>query len=587
MIPESVIRLIQDRVDIVEVIGSVVPLRRAGRNFKAPCPFHPEKTPSFMVSPDKQIFHCFGCGAGGDVIGFVMKFEKKDFREAVESLADRAGVEIPRDSREDPKVAERRALFAKANGLAAEFYHRTLLTDRGAQGARDYLKRRGLSEATISEFKIGVAPEAWDAFYRIASKQVPEEILERAGLLIRRKEGGFYDRFRNRIMFPIHDNRGECVAFGGRVLDDSLPKYLNSPETEIYTKGRHLYGLYQAKRAVREADRIFIVEGYMDLVSCHQAGVREVAASLGTALTTDQARLIRRHTKNVFILYDSDRAGEMATQRGLEICLEEDLEVRIVRLPEGHDPDSFIKEFGTERFQQETAKSRSLFEYKLDVLKKIHDAQTIEGRVRIANDFVPIFAKVKNEILKSAWVRELARELSLPESALLSEAERKAIPSKAGPVATPAGVSILRPVERWLLGLLFEQPMLLDVARQEVLPEDFENAVARRIVERLFSFKAGETVKAGHWISAFREEPDAMETISRACAEAENVAEKEKVFGDCVSQLKKGRLDRQRRRFMDELGVAHREGDQSRIAKILAHLDDLNRQERQLKKATP
>ena len=313
MIPDALLNQIQDRTDIVEIISAYVPLKRAGQNFKAPCPFHHDKTPSFIVSPGKQIFHCFGCGAGGNVFGFLMKYEKNDFREVVQALADRAGIEIPKDRRSGLEE-ERFAEYAKANQWALDFYRNFLLKESQAEKARAYLKKRGLLDVTTAAFGLGFAPADWDRFYEALRGRVADPILEKLGLIIPKKGGGYYDRFRDRLIFPILDTRGTCVAFGGRVLDDSLPKYLNSPESDFYSKGRNLYGLYQAKKPIRDRDAVVIVEGYMDLIACHQAGVQHVAASLGTALTSEQVRLIKRNTKNVFILYDADKAGEMATQ---------------------------------------------------------------------------------------------------------------------------------------------------------------------------------------------------------------------------------------------------------------------------------
>ncbi|MBI2095309.1 MAG: DNA primase [Candidatus Omnitrophica bacterium] len=395
MIPDAVLSQIQERLDIVEVVSDFVPLRRAGRNFKANCPFHEERTPSFVVNPDKQIFHCFGCGVGGNVFSFLMKFEKKDFREVVEALAEKTGVEIPKDRTENPAAQKRTAQALEANRLALEFYHECLLTKAEAQTARRYLESRGIRRETIEHFKIGYAPESWDALYRALKDRASEETLEKNGLVLPKKGGGFYDRFRGRVIFPILDAKGICVAFGGRVLDQSLPKYLNSPESEIYSKGRNLYGLFQARKSVRENDGAVVVEGYMDLIACHQAGVTGVVASLGTALTEEQARLIRRHTSNVTILYDADKAGEMATLRGLEIFLEQALEVKVVRLPEGHDPDSYLQERGGEALKAELAGAKSLFEFRLSLAKAKHDAGALEGRVKIANEMALLLGKVR------------------------------------------------------------------------------------------------------------------------------------------------------------------------------------------------
>ncbi len=577
MIPESILNQIQERTDIVEIISGFVPLKRAGRNFKAPCPFHHEKTPSFMVSPDKQIFHCFGCGAGGNVFSFLMKEERKDFREVVEMLADRAGIEIPKDKVVNSEAVERAALFVKANQLAQDFYHAGLLNGKEAQRARDYLKNRGISQATISHFKIGYASESWDSLSLAIKGKIPDAVLEKAGLVIPRKESGFYDRFRHRVIFPILDLKGACVAFGGRVMDDALPKYLNSPESESYHKGRHLYGLFQARKAVSEKDLAIVVEGYMDLIACHQAGVENVVASLGTALTVDQVKLIKRHTKNVVILYDADKAGELATLRGLELFLEEGLEVKIVRLLKGHDPDSYIKEFGPERFREMLDQAKTLFDYKLLLLKERFDHRAVEGKVKIANEMVLLFSKVQNEILRSAWLKELARELTLSEEALLAEmGKNESRPRSARGEARPPADSEIQTVEKLLIGLMLDDPDYVSQARDEISADDFQHHRARDIAKRLLAKEAGP-VAAAQLINFYKDDPEGVRIISLACAETEKILDKQRTFTDCVVWVKRLRIKAEREGLSAEILVAQRQGDKNRINKLLYDFNELNK----------
>ncbi|HTL69673.1 MAG TPA: DNA primase [Candidatus Eisenbacteria bacterium] len=585
MIPDATLNQIQERLDIVEVVSGYLPLRRAGRSFKACCPFHGEKTPSFHVNPDKQIFHCFGCGAGGNIFGFVMKMEKKDFREAVEMLAERAGIEIPDDRpSRDTEAAKRAELLAKANHAAADFYHRVLTAGREAEKAREYLRRRGILDKTIEDFRVGFAPEAWDSLLQGLKAKIGEAALEKAGLLLTRKDGGYYDRFRNRVIFPILDAKGVCVAFGGRVMDDSVPKYLNSPETDLYVKGRHLYGLYQARKAIRESDLAIVVEGYMDLIACHQAGVENVVASLGTALTADQVRLIKRNTRNVIMLYDADKAGEAATLRGLELFLEEGMEVRVVRLSPGHDPDSFIKDRGAARFREELAAAKTLFEYKLALLKERHPAGTVEGKVKIANEMVALFAKVPNEILRSAWTKELAKELSLSEEALFAEmrkgADRGARP--AAPKEAPAPKDV-PPVEKMLLALLLDSPDFADGARQELSPEDFRHPAARRLAKGLLESR--EFTPAAALINVYKDDAEAVEVITLALAEADKIegpADKRRSFADCLLRVKRSRLGVEREGLRSRILEAEREGDKNRIRQLMGDLEELNKRDKQI-----
>ncbi len=568
MIPDAILQQIRDRVDIVEVIGGFVPLRRAGRNFKGNCPFHEERSPSFMVSSDKQIFHCFGCAAGGNVFSFLMKIEKKDFREAVETLAERAGVEIPKDKTRSVDTEKRQEAFFKANAFAADFYHKILLEDKRGARARAYLEKRGLRRETIALFKLGFAPQDWDSLYEALKAQSRDTILEKTGLFVTKREGGLIDRFRGRVIFPIPDAKGRSVAFGARVLDDSQPKYLNSPETEIYIKGQHLYGLYEARTAIRTADAVIIVEGYMDAIACFEAGVHNVVASLGTALTPDQVRLLKRQTKNVFILYDADKAGELATLRGLELCLEEGLEVKIVRLPEGHDPDSFVRRQGLDHFQAELGKAVSVFDYKFALLKARYPTRDLEAKVKIANEMVVFLAKVPNEILKSAWTRTLASEMGFSEDALFAQMRKGTgvRPAARARVEEKTNTQTFPAVEKWLLGLFLEDARFVTQAlEQGVGPEDFHSPAIRALVERALG-----GLTQSH-------EPDVSTILAMIVAELETLEDKEKTFRDCVAWMKRQRVQGEREYLTEELRSAEKENDSNRMRKILYDLHTLNK----------
>ncbi|MBI4352431.1 MAG: DNA primase [Candidatus Omnitrophica bacterium] len=575
MIPDAVLDQIQNRIDIVEVISNAVPLRRAGRSFKAPCPFHQEKTPSFYVNPEKQIFHCFGCGAGGNVFSFLMKQEKKDFPQVVEELAERAGVELPKSG--DVETRERLAAFVHANALAMEFYHRVLLKNREGEAGRAYLKKRRIEEGTLLEFRLGFAPDAWDSLAAALKGKVSEKVLEKLGLTVPKKDGGAYDRFRRRILFPILDAKGTCVAFGGRVLDETLPKYLNSPESELYVKGRHLYGLFQAQKAIREEDAVILVEGYMDLAACWQGGVRNVVASLGTALTREQARLVKRRTPNVFILYDGDKAGELAALRGLELFLEEGVEVKVVELAAGHDPDSFIREFGVERFREGLKGAKTLFEYKLLRLMEKHDARSLEGRVKIANEMAVLLSKVPNEILRSAWRKELAERLSISEEALAAEIH-KGMEKPRGAAAVPSFPAKKEAVpsgEKLLIGLMLDNLHFVTAVKAELHIEDFQHHRIRAVARKLFETSGG--LSAARVVNFFKEDPESVEVVSSACAEADTVSDKEKAFSDCLSWMKRTRLQNRREGLRAQIMTAQEQGDQRRLKELLYDFNQLNK----------
>src|SRR5512147_763305 len=370
LISEDVINQVKDRVDIAEVIGHHVSLTKAGQNLKGLCPFHSEKSPSFTVSPDKQIFHCFGCGAGGNVFSFVMKRDGMQFGEAARMLARRCGVDIPEkplSGTERRLLSEQETLF-EINRLAADFFHQQLVQPGGAGGeaAAVYLERRGLSRQTIVDFRLGYAPKGWDHLIGfLARRRYSPGLIEKAGLVVARKDAsGHYDRFRDRVMFPIYDDTARVVGFGGRVMDDSVPKYLNSPETPVYLKRRILYGLHRAKEACRSLGTVYIVEGYLDLIALHQHGVFNAVATLGTALSPEHIRLLTRHASHLVLVYDSDEAGIRSAQRCVDIFWKEHVDfrrgdvfrdetadTRILVLPTGHDPDSFVFQNGADAFR--------------------------------------------------------------------------------------------------------------------------------------------------------------------------------------------------------------------------------------------
>ena len=430
LIPEEIIDDVRASSDIVAVVSDYVRLKKQGINYVGLCPFHTEKTPSFMVSGDKQIFRCFGCGEGGNVFSFIMKWEKMNFPEAVRFLANRAGVIIPEE--DNPEKSARMKIFNEAfeiNELVKDFYRYILLNHKIAGDARDYLKRRGLSGETVDKFQIGFAPPSWDGLLKFLEKKgyAPEK-LEKLGLILARNKGkpGFYDRFRNRIMFPIWDIRGKIAGFGGRVLDDSVPKYLNSPETILFNKSHILYGINKAAESIRRLDQVIIAEGYLDVITCHQAGITNVVASLGTAFTREQGKLLLRYTREVIMAYDADAAGVNATMRGWQLLDDLGCRVKVVSIPDGKDPDDFIKIHGAKEFLRIIKESaQTLSEYKTDRAMEKHDILTLEGKFKIANEVIPSIRNLSNEIEKDEAVMKLAKRLHLSPEAIKAEVEKK------------------------------------------------------------------------------------------------------------------------------------------------------------------
>ena len=419
---EELIEEVKNSNDIVDVISQYVNLKRRGRNFFGLCPFHKEKSPSFSVSPDKQIFHCFGCGAGGNVIHFISKIENADFKEAIGILANRAGIELPTlNNYEDNKTALLKSKVYEINQIAAEFYHQNLYKPTSKIG-QEYIKKRKLDNRTLKSFLIGYSSN-FDELYRILKQKgfTEEEILA-SSLVNKTDDGKYIDRFRKRVMFPIQDTRNKVIAFGGRVTDDSKPKYINSPENIVYSKGRHLFGLNVAKRG--ELKNIIIVEGYMDAISLYQRGITNVVASLGTALTEAQGRLLRRYSERVTIGYDSDGAGQAATLRGLEILQNIGCDVRILQISGAKDPDEYVIKYGPERFLKCVEQAISLVEFKVKMLKQSLNLDNINDKIKFLNQVAKILSNVTNSIERELYVEKIANEYNVSKEAIYGEVNK-------------------------------------------------------------------------------------------------------------------------------------------------------------------
>ncbi|MGI9225372.1 MAG: DNA primase [Woeseiaceae bacterium] len=417
LIPQDFIDDLVSRADIIEVVGRRIPLKKAGREFKACCPFHDEKTPSFTVSPAKGFYHCFGCGAHGTAIGFLMEFDHMSFVEAIESLASSMGVEVPRDESDRP--ARRYDELFDLMSKAERFWQQGL---RENQAAVDYLKDRGIDGKTAKRFGIGYAADGWSTLLdKFGTSPESIERLLAAGLIIRKDNGGNYDRFRDRIVFPIRDIRGRCIGFGGRAMGDGEPKYLNSPETVLFHKGRELYGLYEARQALRQIDRFVVVEGYMDVIALARHGIDFSVATLGTATTSDHLNRLFRLTENIDFCFDGDRAGKQAAWRALETALpdiREGRQVRFVFLPEGHDPDSFVNEHGPGAFIEALNNGVALSDYLISELALQVDEATVDGRARLAELAKPLIAKIPPGVYRELLIESLADRVGLPAGKL-------------------------------------------------------------------------------------------------------------------------------------------------------------------------
>ncbi|MFQ6092756.1 MAG: DNA primase [bacterium] len=588
-IPNEIIDEVRSRTDIVDLVSDFVPLKKRGKNFFGLCPFHPEKTPSFSVNPERQIYHCFGCGVGGNAFTFLMEYEKLGFWEALTYLAKRANVTLPQKGIDSKQRAENDALF-HANQFAADYYRRVLLeTEQGAR-ALQYLKERGLSDQTIEAFHLGYAPPGWSNLLDEAQKKsLSPDLLQRAGLAVsREKGGGYYDRFRDRVVFPIVNLTGKVVGFGGRLLSESQdqPKYLNSPETPIYNKGKMLYGLFQARGSIRQADRVVVVEGYTDVISLSQAGIENVVASSGTAFTSDQARLIGRYTRNALLLFDADTAGAQAALRGVETLLDNGLDVHIVSLPAGTDPDSFVREKGKAPLIGLFDGADSFVDFVLKKIGETHDLATVEGMAQAVETVVEALAKIKDEVKRSLWIKRVSEKLSLDERVIQHSVDRARRPR--GATLRETKVEIEEPstqaAEHGLLRLMMAEHRFLRWAMEELAPDDFCNPDTREMATVLFQLGGNDQSLDPALIIDRLNRPGAKSLVSLLSVQEGPGEEGERLFRDYLSFMKKVRVSRELKQVREALEKAQKDREEEVVVKLTARFQELCRLKERLKK---
>jgi DNA primase len=494
---------VKQQADIVRVVGEYVRLKKTGKDFSGLCPFHQEKTPSFTVSPLKQIFYCFGCGKGGDIFDFVMEIDKSPFPEAVRTVAEKCGIAIPRPRERSPEERQenqQRAALVEMHREAQTFFTKQISGTLEGKAARAYLEDRGLDNKAIDRFGIGYAPSDGDALLRFLKQKYPEKLLVESGLISRGDQGGrLFDRFRRRITFPIANDSGKIVAFGARALGDDQPKYLNSPETPIYSKSNLLYHLDRAKEALRRSDFAVLVEGYMDAIAVARAGISNVVASCGTSLAEPQIKLLSRFTKRVIVNYDPDNAGQAATERSVSLLLEQDFEVRVLALPpvgdKKADPDLFIREKGVEEYTKLLKESPPYVDYLIARARKM-DLATGEGKRRAVNFLLPYVQKIPNTILRSEWATRIAQQLHLDEPVLRAALSKAATQRHSELKIQPELVGrSAKPVERRLIRMLAEA-------------EGFRRELAQRLqAAQLYRGLETEKVFAALIVASLADEP--------------------------------------------------------------------------------
>lgn len=582
-IPQNILDEILDKVDIVELISGLFPLKRAGRNFKALCPFHHEKTASFIVNPQRQIFHCFGCGRGGNAFSFLMEYERMDFLEAVKTLADKAGVILPQRGYAGPADGLISSLY-KLNELAGSFYRGILNSPIGIS-AREYLNKRNVNEESLGLFRLGLSPDKWDSLLsHLRSKNINLGLLEKSGLICPRREGGYYDRFRKRIIFPIFDVKNRVLAFGARVLidDPEQPKYINSPESPIYVKGKHLYGLNLSHSAIRQEDFAIVVEGYFDCITVYQAGIRNIVASLGTSLTIEQIRLLKRYTHNIVIVYDSDQAGQAATLRSLDMFIQEAMSAQVALLPPDFDPDSFLRKFGTKAFQYIISNAKSLFDYKLDLLSSRYDSAKPEGKARIAQEMIVSLSNVGNKILQSEYIRKLAEALDIKEEALIIELKKIKNKNLYTAPEIIKNISLkINPTERLLMNLVLRETELVNQLKPVLGPEDFEDERIARVFSLICDLisRGEKSIEAHRLIGYLNEKESASASLVSELLAIEEIPreDSERVLNDCITRIKKRRLNSRSQSLQGQIKLAQQKGDQEQLSRLVTEFRDLQR----------
>jgi len=563
---DELIEEIRSNNDIVDIISQYVILKRSGRSYFGLCPFHKEKSPSFSVSPDKQIFHCFGCGAGGNVFHFVSKIENINFIESVQTLADRAGIQLPSlDSGEDTKTQMLKSKVYEINEVAAQFYHENLYKPT-SKLAQDYVKKRKLDNKTLKNFTIGYSCRYNELYQELKRKGFKEEEILASSLVIKNEDGSYVDRFRKRFMIPIRDVKDRVIAFGGRVLDDSKPKYINSPENIVYSKGRHLFGLNVAKR--NPMDRLIIVEGYMDAISLQQRGIPNVVASLGTALTEAQGRLLRRYANKIIIGYDSDGAGQAATMRGLEILQNLGYDVRILQLddPNVKDPDEYVLKNGSGRFYLCADKAISLVEFKVKMLKQSLNIQSASDKIKFLNEVSKILSKVDNNIEKEVYIENIAKEYNVSKEAIYAQTNKLQYSSSVGEKilekkVTPKVVkkeeiavsdAIIRRENTVIAILLTEGTKAYDKIKNTITIDEFKYEKNKEILKKLYCELEKGNSNVNSVLDTVTNEEE-LTHITKIMADDYNIQDIDKAIIDLINIYEKEKMINKRNTILSSL----------------------------------
>jgi len=584
-IASNIIDRIVEESDIVEIIGSYIPLKKSGRNYQALCPFHQERTPSFVVSPEKQLFHCFGCGVGGNVFTFLMKLEKASFPEAVKIVGEKIGISVPTLNKSGGYKED----IYRINALAADFFYQKLKENRFAL---NYLLKRGFKQSIIDTFYLGYAPSSRDFLNFCYSKKISLGKLKDLGLILPSKivntspdsssqeEDGYYAYFRSRIIFPIFTSAEKICGFGARVLDDSLPKYLNSPQSPLFDKGENLYGLNLARQFIREEKEVILVEGYTDVISLYQEGIRNVIASLGTSLTRSQAKLLKRYTNKVYIAYDKDSAGESATLRGIDILLNVDLQIKVISFPGGADPADFIQKKGRDSFIKIKKESISYFDYRLNL--EVNQKPSLEAQEKreIADSLFSTLEKVRNQIVKEELIKRLASKLNISEKSVIEEFQK--FVAKRSYYTRPANPSPKKSegkdMERYLLQIMLCGEEAVEVVKNEFSLDEFINPVYREIAQEIIKIVEKGRLSHARLINRIKEEnlSSIVSSFTLSDFPLEGI-DKRKVARDIISNLRRVSNQRKITNYPEKINESEKRGEEEKVRELLSKLSQLKR----------
>lgn len=585
---EEKVSEIRDRSSILEVVSDYVNLKKAGKNYKGLCPFHSEKTPSFMVNEEKQIFHCFGCGAGGDVFTFLMKVGNFSFPQAVEELAKRYGVRLPPRELSPAKKKEmdKREILFQINQMASEYFHDLLSRRREGEEGRRYIFQRGMSEKIIKEHRLGYSLERWDGLVQhLQEKKVSLELAWELGLIFPKKREGWYDAFRGRVLFPIFDLHQRVVGFGGRLIKEGEPKYLNSPESSLYHKGEILYGLQVAKGYIPKKDCVIIVEGYFDLLTLHQFGLKHSVATLGTALTAQHVHILKRYTKNLITVFDADVAGVQASLRALPLFLEEEVSGKTIILPKDEDPDEFLRKGNLEEFEKRAINAVSLIDFFFERLMKTHDTKSIDGKVKVAEEGMALIDKIPNKIRKNFYTKTLAERLDLPESLLMERLRSSSKDRSKGEEDFKK-----RPVEgsfpkseEMVVRLMIHHPELIPTITEEGILREFESPVLQKMAENLEGlYQQRRRLDLTEALGCFEE--DLKERLCEFAFQESDLeaGDREKILKDCIEKIRKKRLKRDEGEILKRIKEAEKQKGGKGLEALLMERQEMTRKGRPL-----